>query len=185
MVGLMIFMTCGMFSLMTLMTMWLPKRPPISPPPPVPVATVAAVQPTPEGIVVGLIAVAPAAGLPGAVPWASLAQSARKETFHILEDADLDKLLTDLKSRHPAIVEQAAKGLAAAAPDESRRKETALALEEALANPFPMAKIAAAEALGNWGTLENEPALVKLAGDHNPRCRAAAAAALAAIKSRS
>jgi hypothetical protein len=184
MVGLMLFMTCGMFGVMALMTMWLPKAPPIPPGTPVPVATAMNVQPKPQDVVVGLLAVAPGAGLPGAIPWTPLVQSARKDIFNLLEDADVNKLLADLKSPHPGIVEQAAKSLAKATPDEARRKDIALALEAALANPFPMAKEAAAEALGKWGTLENEPALLKMAGDPNPSSRATAASALAAIKTR-
>jgi HEAT repeats len=184
MVGLMVVMTCGMFGLMGMMTFWLPKAPPVPPGPPTPVATTVDARMRPESAVVGLLGVAPGAGVPGAMPWAPLAQCTRKATFNILEDADLDKLLADLKSPNPGIVEQAAKKLSKAMPEESRRKATASALQAALANPFPRAKEAAAEALGKWGTAENEPALVRMLGDPNPSAHAAAASALAAIKDR-
>ncbi len=184
MVGLMLVMSCGMFGVMALTTLWLPRRPAILPAAPVPIATVTAVQPQPESVVVALLAIAPAAGLPGAVPWTPLAQCAQKGIFHLLNDADLNKLLADLTSRNPGVVERAAKSLAKATPDEARRKEIALALEAALANPFPMAKEAVAEALGHWGTAENEPALVRMADDPNPSCRRAAASALAALQTR-
>jgi len=184
MVGLVVVMSCGMFGLMAFTTLWLRKAPPTPAGPPVPVATAGEAPARPEGVVVGLLAVAPAAGLPGAVPWTPLAQSARKDTFQLLEDAELNKLLVDLKSPHPTIVQQAAKRLAKATPEEARRNETALALEAALANPFPMVKEAAAEALGQWGTAENEPALMRMLGDLNPRSRTAAASALAAIQAR-
>jgi hypothetical protein len=184
MVGLVLVMSCGMFGLMAFTTLWLPKAPPVSVGPPIPVTTAVEAPARPEGVVVALLAVAPGGGLPGAVPWTPLAQSARKETFRLLEDADLEKALVDLKSRNPGVVQQAAKRLAKATPEEARRKETALALEAALANPFPMAKEAAAEALGRWGTAENEPALLRMANDHNPSCRKAAASALAALQAR-
>ncbi len=186
MVALMLIMACGMFGLMALSSLWLSKAPPrgpgLSPSVPAAVAPVAEPPARPEGVAVGLLAVAPAAGLPGAVPWMPLAQSKQLATLHFLEDAELNKLLADLKSPHPAIIVQAAKRLAKATPDHARRIETAAALETALANPFPIAKEAAAEALGQWGTVENMPALLRMAGDPNPSCRRAAENALAAIR---
>jgi HEAT repeats len=181
MVGLVVLMSCGMFGLMMLTTLWLPKAPPG---PPVAVGTTANLEMQPECVVVGLLGVAPVGGLPGAVPWAPLAQTLRKETFHILEGTELTKLLADLASPHPTVVQQAAKRLAEATPEEARRKEAADALQAALANPFPMARDAAAEALGKWGSPENEPALIRLLGDPFPSSRAAATGALAAIKER-
>jgi HEAT repeats len=182
MVGLVVFMSCGMFGLMALTRLWLPKAPPIAAGPPVPVATTADVEMQPECVVVGLLGVAPDGGFPGAVPWAPLGLSSRKNIFHLLEDAELTKLLADLRSPNPGAVEQAAKQLSKATLEEARRKETADALQGALANPFPTAKKAVAEALGKWGSAENVPALIRMLADPNPSSRAAAMIALAAFK---
>ena len=179
MAGSVVLLTCGMCGFMGLMTFMLPKGPrPAASGPAVPMTTGHNEEVRPQSVVVGLLAAAPTAGFPGAVPWAPLTQSAQKETFHIPEDAELDKLLAELNSHNPGDVEQAAKHLTQATPDEARRQEIADALKAALANPFPMAKEAAAEALGKWGTADDAPALNPMLADPFPSSRAAACGAL-------
>ena len=182
MAALAVVMVLGMFVVMGLWVATGPRFLPAPGAPGTPAAPPAAVAPTPEGVVVGLFGAAPQAGGPGALPWAPLALAARKATFHLLDDAELDKALADLKSANPSVVAAAARRLTQAAPAAGRRKEAAQALQEALANPFPTAKNAAAEALGVWGTADDVPALIAMLDDPDPGTRAAAMNALAALK---
>jgi HEAT repeat protein len=179
----MLLMTCGMFGLMGLGLFLLPKVGPPTPAAPTPIAgPAAAVEPKPEGVVAGLLAVAPQAGGPGAVPWAPLALAGRKETFHLLDDAELNKVLADLKSHDPNVVTAAAQKLAKATPAPGRRKETAAALLAAMGNPFPSAKEAAAKGLAVWETADDMPALIQMLADPFPDVREAAMTALAGLK---
>jgi hypothetical protein len=172
MVGMFILMAAGMFALPYL------PGPRVPGPGPVPVANV---EPPPEDVVVGLLAVVPDGG-PGGLPWAPLALAGQKKTFNLLDDAELDKALADLKSRNPQAVEAAGKKLAKARPTEARRKEVAKALQAALDDLFPSAREGAAEGLGQWGTSDDVPALVRMLADPFPDTRAVAMSALAAIK---
>ena len=179
---LVVVMVFGMFLFMGGAMLWMNSAgPPAGPtlPPPAPAANVA---PPPEGVVVGLLAFAPGAGGPGALPWAPLALTARKETFHLLDDADLNKALADLQSKNSSVVATAARRLAAARPAAERRAETARALLGAMANPFPSTREYAAEALGVWGTADDVPDLIAMLGDPDPNARSAAMTALAALK---
>ena len=183
MVALTVLMTCGMFGVMGVMMLWMPPLPRAGPPPvPTPGPPVAIVEPRPEGVVVGLLGAAPTAGGPAGLPWGPLALSGRKETFHLLDDAELTKALIDLRSRFPHEIEAAAKSLAEARPTEARRKETAAVLQTALANPFPTVKEAAAEALAVWGSGDDVPTLIPMLKDFRPDAREAAMTALAGLK---
>jgi hypothetical protein len=182
MVSLVALMAVGMFTLMAVGLLFLPKAPPLPTAPPA-VGPAANAGAPPLGPAVALLAVAPQAGGPGAVPWAPLALAIQKEPWNVLDDADLDKILLDLIARDPGKVAAAARRLDQAAPNEARRQETAQVLVAAMkTNPFPAAKDAAAEALGKWGSAGDAPELIGMLADRDPNTRAAAMTALAGIK---
>jgi hypothetical protein len=83
----------------------------------------------------------------------------------VLTNADIDRLLTDLKSGEPFRQQKAAIDLRLANAEHPRRKEIAVALEAnmGLANFVP--RDSAAQALAVWAVKDNVPALLK-AIDH-------------------
>ncbi len=180
MAALTVVMVVGMVVLMGVATIFLPKA---APPPVIgPVPAAAAVEPKPEAVVAGLLAVAPDAVGPAALPWAPLALSARKKTFHLLEDSELDRALADLKSPNPNAVAAASKKLAQSTPDPVRRREAAEALTTATANPFPTARQAAAAGLAVWGAADDVPSLARMLADPIPDVKTSAIVALAGLK---
>jgi len=178
MIGLVAVGVVGMLVLMAVGLLLLPKAPP-RPAPPTPVAVAAG--PKQVGNAVALLGVAPPAVGPAALPWAPLAMIELPEMLKILDDAELDRLLTDLASWDPNTAAAAARRLAKATPTEARRKEAAAALAAATANPFPSARQAAA-GLGVWGTADDVPALARMLADPFPDVKSAAVAALAGMK---
>ncbi|HVS36073.1 MAG TPA: HEAT repeat domain-containing protein, partial [Gemmataceae bacterium] len=180
MAGLVVLGVLAMFGLMAMGLVVL-SRPAAPAVPPV-VGPEAAAETRPETVVVGLLSAAPQLGAPAGLPWGPLGVAGQKATFHYLEDAELDRLLAELKSRDPNKTAAAAQRLARAPPDPVRRKEAAEALAAAAANPFPTARQAAAEALAVWGGADDVPALVRLLDDPFPNVKTAAVAALVAVK---
>jgi HEAT repeat protein len=133
--------------------------------------------------VVGLTAVAPDAGFPGALPWPALALGAAGDSARLLPAAELDQALADLKGNDPFKAKDAADKLAGAFPPEERRKATANALRPLIyAGKTTDLRGAAARALGRWGTADDEPALATLLNDPSPDVKAGALDGLAALK---
>src|SRR5262249_37754982 len=111
----------------------LPRPPrPVFPPPAVGVGAPAPGNAAAlAGDVVALVGVAPDAGFPGGMPWPAMAQllgSVRGKGVP-LADAELDKLMQDLKSPNMFVGRDAAERLATATPSADRRTEIAQALE--------------------------------------------------------
>jgi HEAT repeat protein len=131
--------------------------------------------------VVGLLAVDPAAGAPGGVPWTALLLSCRAEPLHFLDDAEWNKALQELKPGDLGAAD-AAKRLAEAVPTEQRRPATVQALRPLLTDRWPEIREAAARALGVWGTVEDAPALAALLNDPFPNVQDAALDGLAGLK---
>jgi hypothetical protein len=82
-----------------------------------------------------------------------------------IDDAELDQVLSDIAKGDDKKVQDAVKRLALAIPIESRRREVAAALETVLERRARMTASNAVKALGEWGSEENVPALVKAVGD--------------------
>jgi hypothetical protein len=152
---------CGGFGAMFYLLQRMP-RPSVGPMPPPPLANgnvPAAAVLRPEHI--ALMVDCPQAGFPGNVPWAGLAVLT-KGPPRFLADAELDKLLADIRSDNPFTIGDAAKRLAQADASDKRRREVAGALEAVLTNPFPDVRAAGAQALAVWGTPESVAALLKM-----------------------
>jgi hypothetical protein len=178
---LLALLVCGGFGGMFYLLLHMP-RPPVGPmPPPLADGNGPAAAPLrPEHV--GLVVQCPQAGFPGNVPWTGLAVLA-KGPPRFLADAELDKLLAEIRSDNPFTIGDAAKRLAQADASEQRRREVAVALEALLANPFPDVREAGARALGVWATPESVPALLKmLDAEPFPNTRDAVLEALAALK---
>jgi hypothetical protein len=133
-------------------------------------------------VVAAALACAPEGPFPGNVPWGALAVLCGKEGPGRPAEADLDRVLADLRSPRFFTAADAARRLAEMPPAEPRRPEVARALEPLLTRRELPAREAGARALAVWGTPESVPALVKLLDDPFPPAREQALAALAALK---
>jgi hypothetical protein len=175
-----LLVVCGGFGAMFLLLQRVP-RPAPGPVPPLANGNGPAAAPL-RPAHVALALECPQAGFPGNVPWAGLAVLA-KGPPRFLADAELDKLLADLRSDNPFTAGDAAKRLAQADATEKRRREAAAALEAPLSSPFPDVREAGARALGVWGTPESVPVLLKmLDAEPFPNTRGAVLEALAGLK---
>src|SRR5262249_6446585 len=85
-----------------------PVRPPVPPAPFPPPGGPTAAGPATTESVVGLTAVAPDAGFPGALPWPALGLGGAGESLRLLPAAELDQALTDLKGGDPIKARDAA-----------------------------------------------------------------------------
>ncbi len=99
-----------------------------------------------------------------------------------MDDAGIDRALSDLKARDSFKVTGAADQLAKAIPVEARRVQVAAALEPLLSDRDHWVPTSAAKALGVWGGKANVPALIAAANDHDVFLRGAAMEALGNIK---
>jgi hypothetical protein len=172
---------CGGFGAMFYLLQRAPRLP-VGPMPVPPVANAgpAAAPIQPEHV--GLMIEAPQAGFPASIPWAGLAVLA-KGPPRFLTDAELNKLLAEIRSDNPFTIGDAAKRLAEADASDKRRDEVARALERLLSNPFPDVRQAGIRALAVWGTPESVPVLTRtLDAEPFPDTSAALLETLGALK---
>jgi serine/threonine protein kinase len=138
--------------------------------------------PPPRAEHVAVLAPPSGAAFLGNLPWAGLYLSCYKDQPRWLSAAELDKLLTDLRSDNVFALRDAAKRLGQVVPVEERRGEVAGMLKNLLRRHSVFDQEPAARALAVWGTPDSVPALIELLEARTPNLRGAAFDALAALK---
>ncbi len=105
---------------------------------------------------------------------ASAAAAAEAARPMAIDDATLDQLLTDLQAQNGFKVRGTLETLAKAIVIEARRAEVAGAIEPLLKDRDGFIQVAAAKALGVWGTADTVPVLLGLLDHQNVFLKGAA-----------